>query len=171
MNPESTADQKNRANSGEAESTLRLIAGLAAPEGLEARVKTALTNKAGSRRSATLFDWPLSPRGGWMRSTFVRSAAAASIVCVVAGGSWGVYRHVQPKEVPMALPHVGAPSGFSSANAMRTPKTLDGPTLTHPVRTHSVTDEGGQTAGSAKKRPEAKKKAAGKAAVTKPAQQ
>jgi len=88
---------------------------------------------------------------------------------VVAGGSWGVYQHARPREIPMALPHVG--SGFSSANAMRTPKTLDGPTLKHPVPTPAVKAAGGETAGMAKKRPDIKKKAAGKAVVGKPAAQ
>ena len=149
----------NHASSGEAESTLRLIAGLPAPDGLEERVKTALHSKAAVRRAGTLLEWPSGARG-WLHSTFVRSAAAAAIVCVVAGGGWGVYQHAQPKESPLALPHVGAPGGFSSANAMRTPKTLDAPVLTHPVKSAAA-----EPPKTAKKVQEPKKKAAGKSAL------
>jgi hypothetical protein len=172
--PENPLAPKNPATTGETESTLRLIAGLHAPEGLETRVKAALHRAPAPGKAATLLGWPVGPHRAWlhstMQSTWVRSAAAAAIVCVVAGGSWGVYQHVQPREAPVALPHFGT-GGFSTASAMRTPKTLDGPTLTHPVLTPSLKAAGGQRAGLEKERPGAKKKAAGKAAVAKPAAQ
>jgi hypothetical protein len=69
-----------------------------------------------------------------MHGTLARSAAAAAIVCVVVGGGWGVYSRVQPAQTPKAVampPRVAAPGGFSSAGAMRTPQTLDGPVLAH----------------------------------------
>ncbi|MGB7546973.1 MAG: hypothetical protein WBM14_04420, partial [Terracidiphilus sp.] len=64
-----------------------------------------------------------------------RGAAAAAIVFVVAGGGWGVYSRVQPAQATkvIAMPRVAAPSGFSSAGAMRTPQTLNGPVLAHPL--------------------------------------
>jgi hypothetical protein len=112
---------------GSAEATLRLIATLPAPEGLADRIQASLIS---APRKARVLIWPaaLRPQAGWMRA-----AAAAAIVFVVAGGGWGVYSFVQvgqpagAKAVPV---HVGAPaSGFSSAGAMRTPQTLNGPTV------------------------------------------
>lgn len=115
---------------GGAEETLRLIARLPAPEGLEDRVHTALRK---APRSARILPWPMASK--WMHSTIARSAAAAVIVCVVSGGGWAVYSRVAPAPAPrvIAMPRVAATGGFSSANAMRTPTTLNGPTLTHPV--------------------------------------
>jgi hypothetical protein len=65
----------------------------------------------------------------------MRSAAAAAIVFVVAGGGWGVYSHVQqPQAKVIVMPmHVSIQGGFSSAGAMRTPNTLNGPVIAHPV--------------------------------------
>jgi len=130
--PGDRAGTRQFAQAADAEATLRAIAGLAAPEGLEQRVKTVLgaaLDRAPAGRSAKMLDWPAK---SWVQSTWARGAAAAAIVVVVAGGSWGVYSRVQPMPAPIALPHVRA-GGFSSANAMRTPKTLDAPTVTHPV--------------------------------------
>ena len=112
---------------GEAESTLRLLAGLPAPEGLEMRVKSSLRNAP--KQSASLFEWPLNFSRGWTESAWIKGAAAAAIVCVVAGGGWRVYSHVQPQSSLLAAPRAG---GFSSAGAVRTPHTLDGPILTRP---------------------------------------
>jgi len=118
-----------------AEETLRLIAGLPATEGLEERLKAGL--KAAPKKGRVLA-WadPSKSGGGWMRSTAVRAAAAAAIVCVVAGGGWSVYSRVQPAQMPkvIAMPQrVAAPGGFSSAGAMRTPQTLNGPVLVTPA--------------------------------------
>lgn len=129
MNTQNNPVADIAANAGEAESTLRLIANLPAPEGLELRVKSALRN-APSQSAASLFAWPLNPLRSWTDSAWTRGAAAAAIVCVVAGGGWGVYSRVQPKPTVLVLPHVAG--GFSSAGAVRTPHTLDGPMLAHP---------------------------------------
>lgn len=115
---------------GEADATLRRIASLTAPVGLEDRVKTALREPL-SGHAPKLLPWPAR---NWAQSGWVRGAAAAAIVLVVAGGSWGVYSHVQPQRVPLAMPHLGGAGGFSSANAVRTPKTLDVPTVKQPMR-------------------------------------
>jgi len=112
------------------EDTLRLIAHLPAPEGLEVRVKAGLR---AAPRTARILDWPVALRPG---SDWVRSAAAAAIVFVVVGGGWGVYSRVQqpqPARVIVMPPRVAAPGGFSSGGAMRTPNTLNGPVVTHPV--------------------------------------
>lgn len=115
---------------GEADATLRRIASLPAPVGLEDRVKTALREPL-SGHAPKLLEWPAR---SWAQSAWVRAAAAAAIVLVVAGGSWGVYSRVQPQRVPLAMPHIGGAGGFSSANAVRTPKTLDVPTVKQPMR-------------------------------------
>jgi len=114
---------------GEAEVTLRLIASLPAPEGLADRVQAAL--HAAPRRTRVLA-WPVPPAGEWLRT-----AAAAAIVFVVAGGGWGIYAHVQPGQAVPAIagPRVGAPGGFSEGGAVRRPKTLVGPTVTTPPAT------------------------------------
>jgi len=113
-----------------AEATLRLIARLPAPEGLEERVRAGL--HAAPRRGRILA-WPaaLRPESGWMRA-----AAAAAIVFVVAGGGWGVYSRVeqrQPARTVVLTPRVPAPGGFASAGAVRTPQTLNGPVVAHPA--------------------------------------
>jgi hypothetical protein len=113
-----------------AEATLRLIASLPAPEGLEDRIQAGL---GASPRGGRVLVWPaaLKPDSGWMRS-----AAAAAIVFVVAGGGWGVYSHVQQPQSAKVIvlpPRSAAQGGFSSAGAMRTPQTLNGPVLAHPV--------------------------------------
>jgi hypothetical protein len=122
-------DSGNTAN--DVEATLRLIAGLPAPEGLEDRVNASLrTAQQSAPRKSRMLAWPavLGPGRDWMRS-----AAAASIVFVVAGGGWGIYTHVQPARGIAAPPRVAAPTGFSSAGAMRTPNTLNGPEVKQPA--------------------------------------
>jgi hypothetical protein len=114
---------------GEAEQTLRLIATLPAPQGLEDRVNAGLRS---APRRARVFAWPrpFSPAGGWLRG-----AAAAAIVFVVAGGGWGIYSRVQPGQPTQgsAVPRVGAPGGFSEGGAVRRPQTLVGPVVTAPA--------------------------------------
>ena len=117
----------NVASSGEA--TLRLIAKLPAPDGLEDRVNAGLKS---APRTGRILVWSamLQPAGGWMRG-----AAAAAIVFVVAGGGWGIYTRVQPN-LPakvIVMPRAGAGGGFSSAGAMRTPQTLNAPVVAEPV--------------------------------------
>jgi hypothetical protein len=119
-----------------AEETLRLVAALPVPIGLEDRVKAGLQAAA---KNGRVLHWPSSPLrgGGWMKGTAARAAAAAAIVFVVAGGGWGVYLRVQPVQSPkvIAMPQrVNSPGGFSNAGAMRTPQTLTGPVLAHPVK-------------------------------------
>jgi len=73
---------------GEAEATLRLIASLPPPQGLEERLHASL---AEAPRRGRVLAWPaaLNPGSAWMRS-----AAAAAIVSVVVGGGWGVYSRI-----------------------------------------------------------------------------
>jgi hypothetical protein len=155
---------------GTVEDTLRLIAGLSAPAGIEDRimdrVKDRVQNRVQDRvknrvknrihadllasqqtglsvdaypapRRGRILSWPaaLRPDKGWMRS-----AAAAAIVFVVAGGGWGVYSRVQTGQPArsIVLPPHAASGGFSNAGAMRTPQTLSGPVLAHPVTTQQA---------------------------------
>ena len=110
------------------EDTLRLIANLPAPEGLEDRVRAKLQS---APRRATVLAWPVGLGGGWMRA-----AAAAAIVMVIAGGGWGVYSHIQVAPVPSAVvdpqPLNGA-GRFSTAGAMHVPQTVEGPVVAAPV--------------------------------------
>ena len=112
------------------EDTLRLIAQLPSPEGLEDRVQAQL--RAAPRRARVL-SWPAALRSD---SPWMRSAAAAAIVFVVAGGGWGVYSRVQPPQPARVIvmpPRVAAPGSFSSAAAIRTPNTLNGPVVAIPA--------------------------------------
>jgi len=125
------------ADSGGFEETLRLIAHLPAPEGLEERVRAGLRDRrlagtigAGAGR-ILVFPAALRPGSDWMRS-----AAAAAIVFVVVGGGWGIYSRVQPPQGAkvIAMPaRAAGPGGFSNSGAMQLPKTLNGPVVVLPV--------------------------------------
>ena len=127
-----------------AEETLRLIASLPAPEGIEERVKAGVH---AADRQASIVSWPVSSssRARWTQVSGMRAAAAAAIVFVVAGGGWGVYSHIRVAPVPTA---VAAPqaivgsAGMSAAGAKRVPKTLDGPVVTPSADTKERTAEG-----------------------------
>jgi hypothetical protein len=118
----------NPMNSDCGEDTLRLIAGLPAPAGLEERVHKALR---AAPRKGQILAWPASFRAKTvLDSNWMRAAAAAAIVFVVVGGGWGVYSRVQPGPagkvivMPQRMPSSG---GFAGAGAIRTPETLPGP--------------------------------------------
>jgi hypothetical protein len=147
---------------GEAEETLRLIANLPAPEGLEDRIKSVVHT---SPRTAKVLTWPtgLEQRQGWMQSTLARGAAAAAIVMIVAGGGWSVYSRVQPAPQPkvIAMPRITAPGGFQSAGTMRVPQTLNRPVLAHP-RSVAPTAKKPQSQSGKKAKPAAKDAGAAK---------
>jgi hypothetical protein len=130
------SQHSNHTARGDAGETLRLIATLPAPQGLEERVHRAL-RAAHAARPGRLLAWTAPPGAGreWMRA-----AAAAAIAFVIAGGGWGVYREVQPRPVVNGIPLVshGAGSGaFAGASAIRTPQTLNGPVVSGPVEARS----------------------------------
>jgi hypothetical protein len=140
----STPHNPKSSTPGAGEETLRLMAGLPAPAGLEDRVHEALRGARerrphqgvfadGRSRSDRVLAWPttLKPQSSWMRT-----AAAAAIVFVIAGGGWGIYTRVQqnqPGRVSVKPPRVVSPGGFSGAGAMRTPQTVAGPTVLQPA--------------------------------------
>ncbi len=110
-------------DTGSAEATLRLIASLSAPDGLEHRVITGLHSAPPSRQ---IISWPamLKPTENWFRA-----AAAAAIVFVIAGGGGGIYAHVQPGTTVVAPLRVNPSGGFSNAGAIRTPQTVPAPVV------------------------------------------
>jgi hypothetical protein len=123
---------------GEAEATLRLIASLPPPQGLEERLHASL---AEAPRRGRVLAWPaaLNPGSAWMRS-----AAAAAIVSVVVGGGWGVYSripHAQQARSVILAPRGPAQGGFATAGAMRMPQTLNGPVVAHPQAAQPVEDK------------------------------
>ena len=79
--PSQNASAHNASGAGEADETLRIIASLLAPEGLEDRV-TAGLNEASGNGKVLHWPTPVRPGGGWMNNKMVRSAAAAAIVIV-----------------------------------------------------------------------------------------
>ncbi|MGA9070648.1 MAG: hypothetical protein WB424_10365 [Terracidiphilus sp.] len=119
-----------------AEETLRLIARLHAPDGLEERLQESL--QVAALAAPRGLRWPawLRPSGGWMRSAPLRAAAATAIVAVVVGGGWIVSWRLPAAQTGMAVtasPRCASAGGFSSAGAMRTPQTLDRPLITAPA--------------------------------------
>jgi hypothetical protein len=142
MNSSAQNPLESSSGSGEFEETLRLIARLSAPEGLEERLQVGL--RAASRTTlgrARILHWPVALRldNAWMQSSLARTAAAAAIVAVVVGGGWGVISRVQPAQSAKAIaipPRVSLQSSFSSAGAMRTPQTLNGPIVEPPAIAH-----------------------------------
>jgi hypothetical protein len=159
--------------SGEFEATLRLLASLPAPEGLEERVEAGL--RAAPRTDAgraRILAWPAALRmqNAWMRSSLARSAAAAAIVFVVAGGSWGVYSRVQTNQpAKLVLPLRATPQGgFSSAGAMRTPQTLNGPVVAPPVTAPAAETKAGSRT-PARTPPHRRKPVAAQQAIAPPA--
>ena len=128
----STQNEFNRsAGAIKAEETLRLIASLPAPAGIEDRVKSGLR---AAPRQTSVISWPLSSANGraGSRVSAMRAAAAAAIVFVVAGGGWEVYSHIRLAPAPTAVAtpqRIDGGGGLSAAGAKRTPRTLEGPVV------------------------------------------
>lgn len=108
--------------------TLRLLATMPAPQGLERRLLAKLGEQPQPGR---VLRWPWRVQlaeSGWMRA-----AAAALLVAVLAGGGWGIALLTRTAQQAGASresvrPGVGG-EGFSTAGAMRTPETLKGPAV------------------------------------------
>ena len=179
-NPHNAMNSGSDADSGpdSGEDTLRLIAGLPAPAGLEERVHEALRAAPHELRSrGRVLAWParFSAKTA-LESNWMRAAAAAAIVFVVVGGGWGVYRRVQPgpagKVIVMPQP-VPSSGGLSGAGAIRTPETIPGPKLkeqksgeqgsegtSHPSGQESPAGDRGREPGTPPKKPAAPEKTA-----------
>ena len=176
MNPPVQNQSAGSSDSGEFEETLRLIARLSAPHGLEERVQAGL-RAAPAASGARILQWPRALRPDTaLGSAWMRSAAAAAIVALVIGGSWGVYsrvRLIQPTRAITVPLHLSTQGGFSSAGAMRTPLTLNGPIVERPAVIHPATAEPlpvkPDDKPEVKTRPHAGKNAAATKAITQPA--
>jgi hypothetical protein len=166
MNSTPNSDSGHDCGPYSGDDTLRLIAGLPAPAGLEERVHKAL--RAGPRGrvlgSGRVLSWPVRfCAKTTLESNWVRAAAAAAIVFVVVGGGWGVYSRVQPAPagkvivMPQIVPSSG---GFSGAGAIRVPATIPGPK----IRDHGTT--GPSHPGREQETQTAKKPAAPKKSAT-----
>lgn len=119
----SSSDASAEAALKSLDATLQLLASLPAPAGLEDRVFAGML---ATPRRARVLEWPqpLHTRD-WMRGI-----AAAAIVLAVSGGGWGLYSHVKPSEparTAAASRTIYQPGGFSSAEMIRRPQTLNGP--------------------------------------------
>lgn len=133
--PHDMSSPRGRADEyADVERTLRLMASVPAPEGIESRVKARLGEASRAvERSGLLAFLPVP--GEWLHSQWSRGFAAAAIVAIVAGSGWGVFSRVEPAQVEnvMPVPQMHASGGFSTAGAMRTPQTLQGPVLSRPA--------------------------------------
>src|ERR1700739_759804 len=137
-------DPDRSAGLTDAEKTLRVIATLPAPEGIEERVKSGLH---AAPRQGSVISWPPMAANGarWTQLAALRAAAAAAIVVVVAGGAWEVYAHIRvaPEPAAVAAPeHLGGTGGLSTAGAVRKPQTLEGPVVAVPANVKPRSDEG-----------------------------
>lgn len=138
MNQPTRNGSSNESGTSQAEDTLRLIARVPVPTGLEDRVHIRMRNAPARAR---ILPWPVSSgsSAGWLRGT-----AAAAIVLVVAGGSWGIYSRVAPDHTMKGIsgPRIAGPGEFSQGGAVRRPQTLQGPVVVPtqtPVVAHPAT--------------------------------
>lgn len=150
----SGASKNRQGDAPSVEATLRWIATLTPPAGLEdrihARLRAQLNAGDGMETSESrVYEWPSSRpvTRRWLQNDLLRCAAAAAIVAIIVGGGWGITSRIQPATTAKgtALPdRVAGPSHFSTAGAMRTPQTLHGPvvlpgtTPTPPISTNAV---------------------------------
>jgi hypothetical protein len=107
------------------DATLHLLAKLPAPAGLEDRIFSGVL---AAPRKGRVLEWPRPLHA----REWVRSVAAAAIVLAVGGGGWGIYAHVERNEPArvIATPRpIFQPGGFSSADMIRRPQTLNGPVV------------------------------------------
>ena len=106
------------------EETLRLLARATPPQGLAERLQSRLQSEAQTPRSAAPLLFPAPPRF-WRRAL-----AAAAIVLAILGGGWSIVLfapHAAPATATAPSTPAPAASGFSTAGAMRTPQSLEGP--------------------------------------------
>ena len=143
MSPSNRVELDSNSGVLDAEQTLRLIATLPAPKGLEERVKTKLHSMP---QRTNVISWPLAT-GGFrrMQSAGMRAVAAAAIVLVVAGGGWEVYSHIHVATAPNAVttpPTLNGSGSFSAAGAKRVPQTVKGPVIATPLVSKQKQDAG-----------------------------
>lgn len=109
----------------ETEETLRQVAKMPAPEGLEERVQRRLDTEMlrGEERRRSV--WSL-----WMPGRKLQFAGAAVLAAAVAGSAWSVYHgprtggNAAVKQAAPAPAKSAAESGFTPAGAVAVPHTL-----------------------------------------------
>ena len=148
MNSSTQIDFDRDAAVANAERSLRLIASLPAPLGIEDRVKAGLRE---TPIHTGVIAWPLSSQNGsgWSQISYLRAAAAAAIVFVVAGGGWGVHARFRPAPAPTAdaVPQrIEGGGGLSAAGAKRTPNTVEGPKIAVPEKARQEAGAGSASA-------------------------
>lgn len=118
------------------EATLRLIATLPSPEGLENRV---IARVRSAPRSGRILSWPglVNPT----EKNWFRAGAAAAIVLVVIGGGWEVNSRVKSISAVAAPPSTSAAGAFSNAGAVRVPQTVPAPVTAQPTPVQLVVTE------------------------------
>lgn len=138
----------------DAEKTLRLIASLPAPKGIEQRLKAGL-HATPPRTQVILWPSAAGSRDGWIHTSAMRAAAAAAIVFVVAGGGWEVFSHIRVAPVPAAVaapPSINGPGAFSTGAARRTPQTLERPVIVAPATVKPKTENRATARSSARRK-------------------
>ena len=115
-------------NTTDVDQTLRLVAALPAPEGLAGRVKAHLAKAEPVQEpvQSRLLAWP-APTPHWKRI-----AIAAGLLAAVAAGGIGAWQWSTPTPVARTVSspvRPAQPQNFSTAGAMRTPVTLNGPAV------------------------------------------
>jgi hypothetical protein len=121
------------------EQTLRQLAQAPAPAGLQERVQARLAAAARPQKRdwRAFFAELFEPQSNWRKGL-----EAAAIVLLVFGVGWGIALSIQQPapSAQAAPPPVGVTvgGGFSSAGAIRTPQTLQGPAV---KATDSADDE------------------------------
>lgn len=114
-----------------AEAALRRLATLPAPEGLEERLELRLrvAMREPAKTAPRWRVWSLAA------PVWVRAAAVMALVLAVAGGCWEIALHLNKQQeahqqtAPLTAPAPTAGGGFATGNAIRTPRTLNGPTI------------------------------------------
>jgi hypothetical protein len=124
------------------DTTLHLIATLPVPAGLDDRVFAGVM---AAPRPARILKWPRPMYAqDWMRSI-----AAAAIVLAIGGGGWGIYSHVEPNQPARTIAsprRIFQPGGFSSAEMIRRPQTLNGPAVKKPAPASAKKSQAGERA-------------------------
>ena len=150
--------------------TLQLLAQAPLPEGLNDRLKAALHKaSAEAPQRGKVIAWPSAPEEATATGQpqtvgvrWMRLAAAVLIAAAVFASGWGVAWHqesansaVAPK-APLVRPLPAG--GFSSAGAMRTPQTIEGPVVPVDQLKPALKTDDGSVSTPNKQKQTAKKK-------------
>jgi len=120
-NPNSLPQNAQYESDHEADETLRRVATLPPPAGLEDRVHRRLRSQQSTLPARSI--WAL-----WMPVRRLQYACAALLVLALAGSTWRLYHTKNDAVVIQPAPQTGSPAtpgnSFGSAGAERHPSTL-----------------------------------------------